>query len=80
MMNFFKTAIDSGEFEVLKIVIDEIMEIKGGICPELLKSLVKAVEIIETKDVQKYYKLQVEEREIVADIVQKISKSGDLLL
>ncbi|WP_269848591.1 hypothetical protein [Methanosarcina horonobensis] len=56
------------------------MEIKGGICPELLKSLVKAVEIIETKDVQKYYKLQVEEREIVADIVQKISKSGDLLL
>ena len=55
------------------------MEIKGGNCPELLKPLCKAVEIVETKDVQKYYKLQVEEREIVAEIVQKISKSEDLL-
>ena len=93
MMDFFKTVVDSGEFEVLKTVIDEIKEIKGvseiikevnkenndGNYPDILKPLVKAVEIVETKDVQKYYKLQVEEREIVVEIVQKISRSGDLL-
>jgi len=79
MMSFFRTTFDSGEFEILKTVIDEIMEIKGGSYPELLKPLVKAVEIVETKDVQKYYKLQVEEREIVAEIVQKVSESENLL-
>jgi uncharacterized protein len=79
MMNFFKTAVDSGELEILKIAIGEILELEVDNYPELLKPLVKAVEIIETKDIQKYYKLQVEEREIVADIVQKISKSGHLL-
>ncbi len=79
MMNFFKTAVDSGELEVLKTAIDEILELKEDNYPEILKPLVKAVEIIETKDVRKYYKLQVEEREIVADIVQKLSDSGDLL-
>ncbi|AKB83995.1 hypothetical protein MSBR3_3417 [Methanosarcina barkeri 3] len=79
MMSFFKTVVDSGEFEILKTIINEIIEIKGGNCPELLKLLCKAVEIVETKDVQIYYKLQVEEREIVAEIVQKISKSEDLL-
>ncbi|AKJ40590.1 tetratricopeptide repeat protein [Methanosarcina barkeri] len=79
MMNFCKTAVDSGELEILKIAIGEILKLKVDNYPELLKPLVKAVEIIETKDIQKYYKLQVEEREIVADIVQKISKSGDLL-
>ncbi|MDI9393995.1 MAG: tetratricopeptide repeat protein [Euryarchaeota archaeon] len=78
MMGFFKTVVDSGEFEVLKITVDEIMKIKGGKFPELLKPLLNAVEIVETKDIQKYYKLQVEEREIVADIVQKVSKSEDL--
>jgi len=79
MMNFFKTAVDSGELEILKISIGEILKLKVDNYSELLKPLVKAVEIIDTKDVQKYYKLQVEEREIVADIVHKISKSGDLL-
>ncbi len=79
MMNFFKIAVDSGEFEILKTAINEVMEIKSRNCPELLKPLCKAVEIVETKDTQKYYKLQVEEREIVAEIVQKISKSEDLL-
>jgi len=79
MMNFFKKAVDSAELEVLKTAIGEILELKGDNYPELLKPLVKAVEIVETKDVQKYYKLQVEEREIVADIVQKLSDSGDLL-
>ncbi|AKB30679.1 TPR domain protein, putative component of TonB system [Methanosarcina siciliae T4/M] len=79
MINFFKNVVDSGELEILKISIGEILELKVDSYPELLKPLIKAVEIIETKDVRKYYKLQVEEREIVADIVQKISKSGDLL-
>lgn len=79
MMNFFKKTVYSGEFEVLKTVIDEIIGIEGGNYPHLFKPLIRAVEIVETKDVQKYYKLQVEEREIVAEIVQKISKSEDLL-
>ena len=79
MMKIFKRSVDFGEFEVLKTVIDEITEIKDGKCPELLKPFCKAVEIVETKDIRNYYKLQVEEREIVAEIVQKISKSEDLL-
>ncbi|AKB38979.1 hypothetical protein MSSAC_4389 [Methanosarcina siciliae C2J] len=79
MINFFKKAVDSGELGILKIAISEILELKVDKYSELLRPLVKAVEIVETQDIQKYYKLQVEEREIVADIVQKISKSGDLL-
>lgn len=79
MINFFKTAIDSGELEILKISIGEISELKVDDYLGLLKPIIKAVEIIETKDVQKYYKLQVEEKEIVADLVRKISKSEDLL-
>jgi uncharacterized protein len=78
MMNFFKKAVNSGDFEVLKTVIDEIVKITGGNCPEILKPLCRAVEIVETKDIRNYYKLQIEEREIVAEIVQKLSKSEDL--
>lgn len=80
MMNFFKKTVSSGEFEVLKTAIEETVEIMEGNYPELLKPLIRAVEIVETKDIQKYYKLQVEEREIVAEIVQKISRPEDLLL
>jgi hypothetical protein len=46
---------------------------------ERIKPIIKAIEIVETKDIQKYYNLQIEEREIVGDVVKKITRSDELL-
>ncbi|MDD5615534.1 MAG: tetratricopeptide repeat protein [Candidatus Methanoperedens sp.] len=79
MINFLKSAADSGEIQVVKSAVDDIIKIFGNKYEEYIKPIIKALEIIETKDIQKYYDLQIEEREIVADIVKKITKSDNLL-
>ncbi len=78
VMKFLNAASESG-LQVIKIAIDEIIKMQEDGYQELLRPIIKAVEIIETKDIQKYYDLQIEEKEIVADIVKKITKSDDLL-
>ena len=79
MTNFLKSAIDSGDIQVVRIAVDEILKSYGNNYEERIKPIIKALEIIETKDIKKYYDLQIEEREIVADIVKKITKSDELL-
>jgi tetratricopeptide (TPR) repeat protein len=78
IINFLKSAADSGDIQVVKVAVDEI-KLFGNKYEERIKPIIKALEIIETKDIQKYYDLQIEEREIVADIVKKITKSDKLV-
>jgi len=78
-INFLKRAADSGEIQIVKVAVDEIIKLFGNKYEERIKPIIKAIEIVETKDIQKYYNLQIEEREIVGDVVKKITKSDELL-
>ncbi len=79
IINFLKSAADSGDIQLVKAGVDGIIKIFGNKYNESLKPIIKALEIVETKDIKKYYDLQIEEREIVGDIVKKITKSDELL-
>lgn len=78
-INFLKSAADSGDIQIVKVAVDEIIKLYGNKYEERIKPIIKAIEIVETKDIQKYYNLQIEEREIVGDVVKKITKSDELL-
>ena len=77
-IDFLKEAAESG-MPVVKAAVHEILKLNGDKYGDKIKPITKAIEIVETEDMQKYYDLQVEEREIVADIVRKITKSDDLI-
>jgi hypothetical protein len=79
IINFLKSIADSGNLQVIRVAVDEIIKLFGNKYEERIKPIIKALEIIETKDIKKYYDLQIEEREIVADIVKTITKSDELL-
>ena len=78
-MNFLKAAADSGELRVIKAAAEEILNLQKDEFTGLIRPITKAIEIIETKYLNKYYDLQIEEREIVADVVKKITKSDELV-
>jgi len=78
-MNFLKDAAESGEMQVIKAAAEEILDQQKDEFTGLLRPITKAIEIIETKDLKKYYDLQIEEREIVVDVVRKITKSDELV-
>jgi tetratricopeptide (TPR) repeat protein len=79
MLGFLKNAAKSGSISVIKVATDMIIKFRGDDYRKLISPIIKAIEIIETRDIQKYYGLQVEEREIVADIVKIITRSDELL-
>jgi len=78
-MTFLKNAIESGELHIIKTAVDGVIKLQGDRYQNILKPITAAIGIIETEDIQRYYSLQVEEREIVADIVRKITQSDELL-
>ena len=78
-MAFLKGIIESGELHVIKTAVDEVIKLQGDRYQNILKPITEAIGIVETEDIQRYYRLQVEEREIVADIVRKITLSDELL-
>jgi len=78
-MTFLKNTIESGELQVIKAAVDEVIQLQGDRYQNILKPITTAIGIVETREVRRYYSLQVEEREIVADIVRKITRSDELL-
>jgi len=78
-INFLKAAVESGEMHVIKVAAEEILDQQKDELTGLLRPITKAIEIIETRDLNKYYDLQIEEREIVVDVVRKITKSDELV-
>ncbi|MEA1908429.1 MAG: hypothetical protein U9N43_05295, partial [Euryarchaeota archaeon] len=79
-MTFIKGAVKSGDISVTKAAVDEVIKLHGGQYRKLLKPVIEAVEIVETGDTKRYYSIQIEEREIVADIVRKITGSDELCM
>ncbi|MEA1894525.1 MAG: transcriptional regulator, partial [Euryarchaeota archaeon] len=78
-MAFLKDTIESGELHIIKTAVDEVIKLQGDRYQNILKPITVAIEIVETGDIRIYYSLQVEEREVVADIVRKITQSDELL-
>ncbi|MEA3323654.1 MAG: tetratricopeptide repeat protein [Euryarchaeota archaeon] len=78
-MAFLKDTIESGELHIIKAAVDEVIQLQGDWYQNILKPITEAIGIVETEDTRRYYRLHVEEREIVADIVRKITQSGKLL-
>jgi len=80
MMAFLKAAVASGEIPVIKTAVDGVIRLRGDRYRKILKPLIKAIEIVETGDATRYYSLQVEEREIVAEIVRAIVGYDELCM
>ncbi len=79
-IDFLKQLIQDGRVPVIKSAVNEIVRFRDAEYQWFLKPVTDAIEIIETKDTKLYYtKLQSEEREVVAEIVRKITKSDELL-
>ncbi|MCK5660646.1 MAG: tetratricopeptide repeat protein [Methanosarcinales archaeon] len=79
VVDFLKDVMKSKDIAIIKIAVDEIIRLYGDAYNELLKPIINALDIIESKDTSRYYNLQVGEREIVADIVRDITQSDELL-
>jgi len=79
IMDFLKNIIDLNNLELVKKVINTIVSVKGDDYEILIKPIRDAINIIDTKNTNYYYSnLQSEEREIVSDIVKRITKSDNL--
>jgi hypothetical protein len=63
----------------VKTATEEIIDQQKDDLIEIIRPIIKAIEIVETKDLKKYYDLQIEEMKIVADVVKKITKSEELI-
>ena len=63
--------------ENLRIALAILSQTKGF--EEFLNAFKLSLDIVETKDVSKFYDVQAEKREIIAGIVEKLSGSKDLL-
>jgi tetratricopeptide (TPR) repeat protein len=77
-MTFIKDAVKSGDISVTKAAVDEVIKLYGDLYRKLLKPVIEAIGIVETGDTKRYYSLQVEEREMAADIVRTITGSDEL--
>ncbi len=79
IMDFLKNIIDLNNIDLVKGVIDQVVMVEGNDYEILIKPIRDAIKIIETKNTNYYYSnLQSEEREIVSDIVKRITKSTKL--
>ena len=78
-IDFINNAIDTGNVLVINAIIEELIKIKGQDFTILLKPFLDALNIIKGKKTSYYYSnLQVEEREIVSEIVKRITQSDEL--
>ncbi len=78
LMAFLKDVIDTKNVEAVDMALNTIYEKKKKL-KELFESIYVALEIVKSKDVSKYYELQVERREVVAEIVKRLTGSEELL-
>ncbi|NQE44444.1 hypothetical protein C5S31_00295, partial [ANME-1 cluster archaeon GoMg2] len=78
LTEFVKELIDAKNIEAVETSLNTIFEKKNEL-KALFEPISIAVEIVKSKDVRKFYDLQVEMREVVADIVKKLTGSEELL-
>ena len=77
-VTFLKNAADLG-ISVIKTAAEEISKVRKNEYTELIRPIIKAIEIVEDRKIKKYYDLHGEEREIVAEIVKMIDKTDELI-
>ena len=70
--------IDTKNVKAVEMALLALFE-KNKELGELFEPIHIAVEIVKSKDVNRYYELQVEIRELVAEIVKKLTGSEELL-
>jgi hypothetical protein len=77
LTTFLTNVISLKNVEALRIIINEISD-SLEFSKDFLKPFKVALEIVETGDVNKYYDVQMEVREVVAAIVAKLTGSDKL--
>ena len=78
LMAFMMGLIDTKNVKAVEMALLALFE-KNNELRELFEPIHIAVEIVKNKDVNRYYELQVEIRELVAEIVKKLTGSEELL-
>lgn len=78
LMAFFKERIETKNVKVIDMALNALFE-KNEELKKLFEPIAIAVEIVKSKDINMYYELQVERREVVAEIVKKLTGSEELL-
>ena len=78
LMAFLVGLITAKNIEAVETSLNTIFE-KNKELKELFKPISIALEIVKSRDVSKFYDIQVEIREVVADIVKKLTGSEELL-
>ena len=76
--DFFRNLVDSRQIEAIDTSLKTISRKKEELT-EFLRPILRALDIVKTGDLKKYYELQVEQRDIVADIVKRLTGSEELL-
>lgn len=79
LMDFLKDLINLRDIKALETALNTILETNEESF-EVFKPISMAIEIVKTKDTKLYYDAQVEIREIIADIVKKLTNSNELLM
>jgi len=77
LARFLNKIADLKNTEALRVALTSLSQTKGF--EDFLSLFKLSLDIVETKDVTKFYDVQVEKREIIAGIVEKLSGSTDLL-
>ncbi|MCS7130180.1 MAG: hypothetical protein NZ872_02035 [Archaeoglobaceae archaeon] len=75
---FLIRLIENGNVEALEKSLEVVLKI-GGELKELIEPIFIAIEIVKSKDLSKYYDLQIEKREVVVEIVRKLTGSDELI-
>jgi hypothetical protein len=78
LVYFLKYLTNTGQNKALDISFETIVKKREELV-EFLEPISIALEIFKTKNTKKYYDLQVEERDIVADIVKTLTGTEELL-
>ena len=78
LMEFLKELIETKNVKVVESALNALFAKKTEF-KELFEPISIAVEIAKSKDLNKYYELQAERREVVVDIVKKLTGSDELV-
>ena len=78
LVSFLKDLIENKNVEAVDIALKVMVE-KREKLKELLELIILAVEIVKSKNKRKYYDIQVEKRDVVVDIVKRLTGSTELV-
>jgi len=75
---YLKEIVNVGKKDIFQTALESILEIVPE-SQDFLKPFIVALDIIKTEDTRKFYDVQIEIREVVAEVVRTITGSNNLL-